>query len=198
MSFLLLNVLLPCRRGTAMSREDLHAIHKRLIQATNVFGIVRLWGELSTHDSLDVVNCLSGFIYQSEYWSLKVKETLIFIFNHWIRTAIRRFKMLKDRPVLTFPRWALRLRRYHDNVLRLAHQKAGNTTFIKVFCKNLFNARKLEGTAVALSHGPLMKFDIQRVRQFCLRAHGRAAAAVAGLRGGLLTAEWCRTYPGKW
>lgn len=37
--------------------------------------------------------------------------------------------------MLTFPRWAIRLHRYHDNVLLPAHQKAGNTSFIKVFYK---------------------------------------------------------------
>lgn len=59
---LLLNMLLRCRWVTAMWCEDLRAINKHLIQATNVFGSARLWGDLSTHDSLDVVNCLSGFI----------------------------------------------------------------------------------------------------------------------------------------
>lgn len=56
--------------------------------------------------------------------------------------------------------------------------------FYQGLLENLFNARKLGGTAVALSRGPLMEFDIQRVRGFCMCAHGQAAAAGGGLQEG--------------
>lgn len=56
MSFLLLSVLLGSQ-----------AVNKCLIQAMDVFGSVRLWGELTTQDTLGVVSCLRGFIEQREY-----------------------------------------------------------------------------------------------------------------------------------
>jgi len=77
------------------------------------------------------------------------------------------------------------------------HIKKQETLVLSRSFVKSFNARKLEGAAVALSRRPLMKFDIQRVRRFCLRADGRPAAAGDWLRGGLLAEEQCRSYPGK-
>lgn len=48
-----------------------------------------------------------------------------------------------------------------------------------------------------MSRGALMRFDIQRVRRFRMRAHGQAAAAGDGLRGGLLAGGQWRSYAGK-
>lgn len=56
------------------------AVNKCLMQATDMFGSMRLWGELSIQDTLGVVSCLSGFIEQREYGALKVKT--IDYFNH--------------------------------------------------------------------------------------------------------------------